>query len=112
MAPLLGRPVTHKELKIALGAFCVCRTEYIMCESGFESLAERRKHKIINMAIHVAENSSHPVNRWFKEKEAYEDYALKPKLPRPFFVRALEACSRLEVDLDMMENARQLEHPN
>jgi hypothetical protein len=84
--------------------------ENIMCESGFESLAERRKRKI--MAIHVAENSSHPVNRWFKEKEAFEDYALKTKLPRPFFVRALGACSRLEVDLNMMENARQLEHPN
>jgi hypothetical protein len=82
-----------------------------MCESGFESLAERRKRKIINTAIHVAENSSHPVNRWFKQKEAYEDNALKPKLSRPFFVRALEACLSLEIDLDMVESARQLEHP-
>jgi hypothetical protein len=73
-------------------------------------LAEKRKRKIKNTAIHVAKNSSHPVNRWFKEKEAYEIYALKPKLWRPFFVSALEACSSLEVDLDMVENARQLEH--
>jgi hypothetical protein len=36
-------PVHNKGLRIALGAFCVCRTENIMCESGFESLAERRK---------------------------------------------------------------------
>jgi hypothetical protein len=77
-----------------------------VCESGFDSLAERRKRKIINTAIHLAENSSHPVNRWFKEKEA-----LKPKLSRTFFVRALKACSSLEVDLDMVESARQLEHP-
>jgi hypothetical protein len=104
-------PVHNKGLRIALGAFCVCRTENIMCESGFESLAERRKRKIINTAIHVAENSSHPVNRWCKEKEAYEDYAFKSKLPRPFFVRALEACSSLKVNLDTVENARQLEHP-
>jgi hypothetical protein len=74
-----------------------------------ESL-ERRKRKIISTAIHVAENSSHPVNRWFKEKEAYEEYALKPKLSRPLFVRAVEACSSLEVDLDMVESAMQLEH--
>jgi hypothetical protein len=74
------------------------------------NLAKRRKRKIINTTIHVAENSSHPVNRWFKEKEAYEDYALKPKLSRPFFVRALDACSSLKVDLDMVESARQLEH--
>jgi hypothetical protein len=66
-------PVHNKGLRIALGAFCAC--------------AEPRKRKIINTAIHVAENSSHPVNRWFKEKEAYEDCALKPKLSRPFFVR-------------------------
>jgi hypothetical protein len=104
-------PIHNKGLRIALGAFCVCRTENIMCESGLESLAERRKRKIINTGIHVAENSSHPVKGWFKEKEAYEDYALKSKLSRQFFVRALEACSSLEVDLDMVESARQLEHP-
>jgi hypothetical protein len=96
-------PVHNKGLRIALGAFCVYRTENIMFETKFESLAERRKQKIIKTAIHVAKNSSHPVNRWFKEKEAYEDYALKPKLSRPFFVRAL--------DLDTVESARQLEHP-
>jgi hypothetical protein len=70
-------PVHNHGLRIALGAFCVCRTENIMCESGFESLAERRMRKIINTAVHVAENSSHPVNRWFREKEAYKDCALK-----------------------------------
>jgi hypothetical protein len=37
-------PVHNKGLRIALCAFCVCRTEY-MCESGFDSLAERRKEK-------------------------------------------------------------------
>jgi hypothetical protein len=82
-----------------------------MGESEFESLAKRRKRKIINTAIHVAKNSSHPVNRWFKEDEAYADYALKPKLSRPFFERALKACLSLEVDLDMVESARQLEYP-
>jgi hypothetical protein len=47
-------PVHNKALRIALGAFCVCRTRNIMCESGFESLAESRKRKIIKTAIHVA----------------------------------------------------------
>jgi hypothetical protein len=31
-------PVHNKRLRIAIGAFCVCRTENILCESGFESL--------------------------------------------------------------------------
>jgi hypothetical protein len=34
-----------------------------------------------------------------------------PKLSRPYFVRALEACSKLKVDLDTVERLRQLEHP-
>jgi hypothetical protein len=59
-------PVHNKGLRIELGDFCVCKTENVMCESGFKSLAERRKRKFINTAIHVAENSSYPVNRWFR----------------------------------------------
>jgi hypothetical protein len=66
--------------------------------------------KIINTSIHLAENSSHRVNRWFNEKEAYEDYALSPKLSRSFFVRALEASLSFEVDLDMVKGTRQLKH--
>jgi hypothetical protein len=89
----------------------VYRTENIVCESGFENLAERRKKKFINTSIHVAENSSHRVNRWFNEKEAYQDYALSPKLSRSFFVRALEASLSFEVDPDMVESTRQLKHP-
>jgi hypothetical protein len=42
--------VHNKGLRIAIGAFCECRTENILCESGFESLAERRKRKTINTA--------------------------------------------------------------
>jgi hypothetical protein len=51
-------PVHNKGLRIALGAFCVCRTENIMHESRFESLAERRKRKIINGNSRSG-NSSH-----------------------------------------------------
>jgi hypothetical protein len=64
-------------------------------EPGGKEKAKNHKH-----GNYVTENSSHPVNRWFKEKEAYEYYSFKPKL-----------CSSLEVDLYMVESARQLEHP-
>jgi hypothetical protein len=57
-------PVHNKELS----AFWVCRTKNIMCESRFESLVERRKRKFINKATHVAEKSSHPVNRNYQAK--------------------------------------------
>jgi hypothetical protein len=56
------KPVHNKGLRIEIRAFCVCSSENILCESGFERLAERRRQKPINTAIHVVENESHPVN--------------------------------------------------
>jgi hypothetical protein len=61
-------PMHSKGLRIAIEAFCVCKTDNILCESGFENLVERRRRKIINTAIHVAENENHPVNKLFKKK--------------------------------------------
>jgi hypothetical protein len=58
----------------------------VLCESGFESLAERRRRKTIITAIYVVENESHPVNEWFREEEAFENYALNIKLTKPFFI--------------------------
>jgi hypothetical protein len=62
----------NKGITIAIGAFCICKTENLLCESGFENLAERRRRKIMNMAIHVAENESHPVNKLFGEGEVFD----------------------------------------
>jgi hypothetical protein len=92
--------------KIAIRALCVCRTENILCESGFESLPERRRRKTIHTAIHVVENESHPLNEWFSEEEAFDNYALILKLTKPFFIKALEACATLDGDLNMVEKAR------
>jgi hypothetical protein len=105
------QPVHHKGLSIAIGEFCVCRTEKILCESGFESLAERRRRKTINTAIHIVENESHPVNEWLREEEAFDNYALNMKLTIPFFINPLETCATLDVDLNMVEKASREEHP-
>jgi hypothetical protein len=69
----------NKGIRIAIGAFCICKTENLLCESGFENLAEKRRRKIINMAIHVAENESHPVNKLFGEGEVFDYYAEKSR---------------------------------
>jgi hypothetical protein len=52
------------------------------------------------------ENESHPFNEWFREKEAFDNYALNMKLTKPFLIKALEACATLDVDLNMVEKAR------
>jgi hypothetical protein len=43
------------------------------------------------------ENESHPVNEWLREEEAFENM----NLTKPFFIRALQACATLDVDLNM-----------
>jgi hypothetical protein len=58
------------------------------------------------------ENESHPVNEWFREEEAIDNYVLNMKLTKPFIIRALEACATLVVDLIMIEKARKEEHPH
>jgi hypothetical protein len=52
--------IQNKGLRIALGDFWIRRTEKILYESGFEDLMERRKRKIIEMVLHVAEEAEHP----------------------------------------------------
>jgi hypothetical protein len=103
-------PIHNKSLRIAIDVFCVCRTDNILCELVLESLAERRRRKTINTAIHVVANESHPVNEWIREEEAYDNYALNMKLAKPFFKRTLEACATLDVELNMVEKARREEH--
>jgi hypothetical protein len=84
-------PIHNKGLRIAIGVFCVCRSENILCESSFESLAERTRRKTINKAIHVMENESHAVNEWFREEEhppwigdnMQEPLDLKPTWSKP-----------------------------
>jgi hypothetical protein len=57
------------------------------------------------------ENESNPVNEWFRAEEAFYNYALNMMLTKPFFIRALEACATLDVDLIMVEKARREERP-
>jgi hypothetical protein len=88
--------IHNKGLRIALEAFCICATKNIMCESGFKDLIERRKRKIIEMVLHVAEDAEHPMNQHLENRRAYDQYAERPKLIRPFFSggASLEATFR------------------
>jgi hypothetical protein len=79
-------PIHNRGLSIVLGAFCVCRTTNILCESGYDNLDERKRRKLTNIALHVAENENHPVNKLLRDQEVYNEYALRRKLSKPFFM--------------------------
>jgi hypothetical protein len=52
---------------------------------------DRRKIKIIEISLHVAEEGKHPMNQHLENRRAYDQYAERPKLSKTFFVRAFEA---------------------
>jgi hypothetical protein len=102
--------IHNRGVKSALGAFCVTTTK-ILCESGYDNLDETRKRKLTNITLHVAENENHPVNKLLRDQEVYDEFALRRKLSKPFFIRAQEACAILGVDLGTVECVKELEHP-
>jgi hypothetical protein len=101
-------PIHNRGLRIALGAFFVCKTTNILCESGYDNLDERRRRKLTNTALHVAENADHPVKKLLRDQEVYDEYALRRKLSKPFFIRAPEVCATLGVDLSTVECVKDL----
>jgi hypothetical protein len=104
------KPIHNKGLRIALGAFCVFKTTYMLCESGYDNLNEKRRRKLTNIALHVAENENHPVNKLLRDQEVYDEYALRRKPSKPFLITAQDACATLVVDLGTVECVKELEH--
>jgi hypothetical protein len=92
-------PIHNKGLRIALGAFCINRTQNLLIEAGESTLQQRREIKTANMAVKIATKPEYSINRHLKNKKASDHYGLSPSLTTPFFVRAKETCSMLEVDL-------------
>jgi hypothetical protein len=70
-------PIHKRGLRIALRAFCVYKTTNILCESGYDNLDERRRRKLTNIALHVAENENHPVNKLLRDQEVYDEETLR-----------------------------------
>jgi hypothetical protein len=70
------------------------------------------KKKQTNIALHVAEHENHPVHKLLRDQEVYDEYALRRKLSKPFFIGAQEECATLGVDLGTVECVKELEHPS
>jgi hypothetical protein len=86
---------------IALGAFCINRTQNLLIEAGESTLQQRQEIKTANMAVKITTKPEHPINRHLKNKN--DKYGLRPSPTIPFFVRAKETCSMLEVDLKLKD---------
>jgi hypothetical protein len=74
--------IHNKGLCIALGAFCINRTENLLIEAGESTLQERREIKTANMTVKITTKPEHPINRHLKNKKTYDQYGLRPSLTK------------------------------
>jgi ribonuclease HI len=103
-------PTHNNGLRIALGAFCINRTQNLLIEAGEATLQQRREKKVANMVVKIMAKPEHPINRYLRNKKIYDQYGQRSSLTCPFFIRAKEACFQLEVDLKDVDQTVQPEY--
>jgi hypothetical protein len=54
-------PIHNKGVKLALGAFAICKTENELCEMGFSTLAKKRELTTTIVATRILINERHPL---------------------------------------------------
>jgi hypothetical protein len=72
-------------------------------------LNHRRMIKSI-LAVKILSKPEHPMKTTLTDTEEYDHYAVRPKLNKPYTIRALDACASLNIDLqkvDMLTLRRQ-----
>jgi hypothetical protein len=62
------------------------------------------------MVVKITKKTEHPINRHLKNKKAYDQYILRRIRTTPFFVRAKETCSILEINLKDLDHMVQPEY--
>jgi hypothetical protein len=68
-------PINNLGLRLVTGAFCVRKIENILCESGAQTLQQRREKHIINAALKLKTNPLHPVCKYLDNQQFYDEYA-------------------------------------
>jgi hypothetical protein len=64
------------------------------------NLSSRRALKAATTAIRIADiRLEHPMKQALDEAETYDWYATKPNHTKPFFIRAVDACASLDIEL-------------
>jgi hypothetical protein len=58
-------PVHHKDVKIALRVFAICKRENALCETGLPTLTEMRELNTTMVATRILTNRDHPIRHFF-----------------------------------------------
>jgi hypothetical protein len=92
-------PIHNQGLLIAIGAFCINKTENVLCEAGMSDLNHRKMIKAAITAVRISSRPEHPMRTTQTDTEEYDNYAVRPKLIKPYPIRALVTCASLNIDL-------------
>jgi hypothetical protein len=86
-------------LRIALGTFCINRTQNLQTEAGEATLQQRHEIKIAKMVVKIMTKPEHPINRYLRNRKIFDQYGQRSSLTCPFFVRVNGALFQLKVYL-------------
>jgi hypothetical protein len=103
-------PTHNRGIRLALGVFAVRRTENALREAGVSTLADMRNLIIKITAIRFI-NPNHPIRPYCLNPIKLDEYALRPAVPKPLFVRAFEFFGKLQIDTRKIERSPQYCRP-
>jgi hypothetical protein len=65
-------PSHNDGLRIAVGAFCINRTQNLLTETGETTLQQRRDIKIADMVVKIMAKPEHPIHRYMRNRKIYD----------------------------------------
>jgi hypothetical protein len=59
---------------------------------------EIRDENTMKTGIRILTNANHPTRSLMINRNIYDDYAMKPESPKPFFIRAAKLLGQMDID--------------
>jgi hypothetical protein len=94
--------VHHKDIRLALGTFVICRTENRLCEAGLAKVDEIGKLNSTKSAIRI----DHPIRPYFMNPNKLDENAMPPRHPR-----TVEYLGEIQIDIRRIEMSSIYDRP-
>jgi hypothetical protein len=76
-------PIHNQGLSVAVGAFCICRTKNLLCETGMANISRRKALKAATTEIRIAARFEHPMKQALEDAETYDATTPNHSLSEP-----------------------------
>jgi hypothetical protein len=72
------KPIHNQGLRIAIGAFCINKTENLLGEAAMMALNHRRMINAAFKTVRISSRPEHPMRKTLTDTEEYDNYAVRP----------------------------------